>query len=121
MKNLKAKRNSPFFVVLFFAVIFSLGLAACKGDVVPDEPEVQDSYTVTFNTNGGNTIEPKTVAAGKKVAKPKKPVREGAIFEGWYSDSEFKGYLLYVLFHELIHLDQDLCYYYERYKKETVR
>ena len=83
MKNLKAKRNSPFFVVLFFAVIFSLGLAACKGDVVPDEPEVQDSYTVTFNTNGGNTIEPKTVAAGKKVAKPKKPVREGAIFEGW--------------------------------------
>jgi hypothetical protein len=37
-----------------------------------------------------------------------------------FSDSEFKGYLLYVLFHELIHLDQDLCYYYDRYKKEPV-
>ena len=87
MKNLKTKRRALIFLVTFFAFIISLGLSACNGDVVTIEPEEQDSYTVTFNTNGGNTIEPKTVAAGKKVTKPKKPVREGAIFEGWYSDS----------------------------------
>ena len=73
MKNLKTKRRALIFLVTFFAFIISLGLSACNGDVVTIEPEEQDSYTVTFNTNGGNTIEPKTVAAGKKLPSLKSP------------------------------------------------
>ena len=46
-------------------------------------------YTVKFDTNGGNTITSQTVTSNSKAAEPTKPTKDGYIFDGWYTDSEF--------------------------------
>ena len=45
-------------------------------------------YTVTFDTDGGNEMEPASVKANEKVIKPANPVKVGFEFKGWYSDAE---------------------------------
>ncbi|MDD3037485.1 InlB B-repeat-containing protein [Bacteroides sp.] len=47
----------------------------------------QVDYTVTFNTNGGNTITPQGVAEGGCAVKPLTPTKVGNAFEGWYTDA----------------------------------
>lgn len=47
----------------------------------------QIDYIVTFNVNGGNAIDPQGVAAGGCAIKPLTPIKEGAAFEGWYTDA----------------------------------
>ncbi|GLC90167.1 leucine-rich repeat protein [Lysinibacillus piscis] len=44
-------------------------------------------YTVTFNTNGGSAIAPKSVAQGEGITAPTAPTRAGYTFAGWYKDS----------------------------------
>jgi uncharacterized repeat protein (TIGR02543 family) len=49
-------------------------------------------YTVTFETGGGSSVSPQTVAHGGKIVKPADdPSRDGYIFAGWYSDAAFAG------------------------------
>ena len=43
-------------------------------------------YTVSFNSNGGDFIEPIQVKAGSRVASYPTPVRTGYTFVGWYSN-----------------------------------
>ena len=43
-------------------------------------------YTVTFESNNGSVVEPKTIAHGEKVTQPADPTRAGYTFAGWYSD-----------------------------------
>jgi len=43
-------------------------------------------YTVSFNSNGGDFIEPIQVKAGSRVASYPTPVRAGYTFVGWYSN-----------------------------------
>jgi uncharacterized protein (TIGR02145 family)/uncharacterized repeat protein (TIGR02543 family) len=45
-----------------------------------------DSFTVSFNSNGGNTIASKIVAYGGYVTEPAVPTRSGYVFAGWYSN-----------------------------------
>ena len=45
-----------------------------------------ETYTVTFNTNGGSTVESVAVEDGKTVAKPADPTKDGYTFDGWYVD-----------------------------------
>lgn len=47
-------------------------------------------YTVFFETNGGSKISSQSVMDGDKAARPEDPVRKGYIFDGWYSDKNFK-------------------------------
>ena len=46
------------------------------------------SYTVTFNSNGGNNIPNQTVKEGNKVTKPTDPIKDGYVFEGWVYNSK---------------------------------
>ncbi|TXK85571.1 InlB B-repeat-containing protein [Paenibacillus sp. N3.4] len=48
-----------------------------------------NQYTVTFNSNGGNTVNSQIVDYNKMAAKPNDPTIEGHSFEGWYTDSKF--------------------------------
>ena len=59
--------------------------------VVNDNPTLdpeEKEYTVTFNTNGGNTVESQSIKEGQCVVRPENPEKEGAAFAGWYSDAE---------------------------------
>ena len=43
------------------------------------------TYTVTFDSNGGNQISSQTVREGAKAIRPANPIRLGYTFSGWYT------------------------------------
>lgn len=45
------------------------------------------SYTLTFDTNGGNPITPASLPAGTKLDTLPVPLKLGAMFDGWFYDS----------------------------------
>lgn len=47
-----------------------------------------NSFTVTFNTNGGSAIDAIEVAEGGLLTEIPTPVKEGFTFAGWYTDEE---------------------------------
>ena len=68
----------------------ALGLASCdNSNNEPVNPPVteKEDITVTFEVNGGSTINKLTIKAGDKVTKPADPTKEDYIFSGWYSDA----------------------------------
>ncbi|MDE7161946.1 MAG: InlB B-repeat-containing protein, partial [Anaeroplasmataceae bacterium] len=80
------KKRYLIFVLCAFFTVF--GLASCKTDKKDDDKTDQVAeYTVTFQANGGSTVQSKTVKQGEKVTKPTDPTKEGYDFKGWYKDS----------------------------------
>ncbi len=57
---------------------------------VKKEKEKAPTHLVTFYTNGGSAISPQTVEDGKTVSRPADPVKNGVVFDGWYTDASFK-------------------------------
>ena len=51
------------------------------------ESNLQDTYTVTFDTDGGSSIDSVMVAKGELLQKPVDPTKEGYIFDKWYVDN----------------------------------
>ena len=49
----------------------------------PEAPK----FTVTFNSNGGSTVNPQQVEKDKTVPKPTDPTRSGYTFDAWYKES----------------------------------
>lgn len=49
------------------------------------------SHTVTFDTNGGSDIPAKTVSNGETVTEPVAPTKDGYVFKGWYTSSNFSS------------------------------
>ena len=55
-----------------------------------EEPVAPTSFTITFNTDGGNSIDSQVVAVGGYATQPEDPVKEGYTFVGWfYRDMEW--------------------------------
>jgi len=48
-----------------------------------------NTYTVTFNTNGGSNVVSQKVKYGADADEPDDPTLDGYSFDGWYSDSGF--------------------------------
>lgn len=46
----------------------------------------EETYTVTFNSNGGTTVSNQTVEKDGVVKEPSNPTRDGYTFGGWYID-----------------------------------
>ncbi len=46
------------------------------------------TYTITFNSNGGSSVNQIKSQAGKTISKPTNPTRTGYTFMGWYRNSE---------------------------------
>jgi len=63
-------------LLLVFAFIFAF--AACG-----KKEEAKETVTVTFDTDGGETIEAKTIEKGSAVVKPSTPKKSGYIFDKW--------------------------------------
>ncbi|WP_411735586.1 InlB B-repeat-containing protein [Paenibacillus sp. M2] len=49
---------------------------------------VPNTYTVTFESNGGSVVTEQSVNEGAVATAPGAPMLEGYTFDGWYSDSE---------------------------------
>lgn len=60
-------------------------------------------YTITFETNGGKTID--SITTTGEFEMPSNPTKPGYTFEGWYTDSEFTYMYTYA------RLTQDLTIY----------
>ena len=53
-----------------------------------ESPVDPDIFTVSFNTDGGSTVNSQNVPDGSLVTEPADPTKDGYTFGGWYSDSE---------------------------------
>lgn len=53
--------------------------------------EIFTSYTVSFNTNGGNEIASLTAVEGETIVKPITPIKTGYTFDEWYTDISFSN------------------------------
>ena len=47
-----------------------------------------NSYTVTFNSNGGTSIADDTFEFNSKITKPTNPTKIGCTFAGWFTDND---------------------------------
>ena len=84
MKKVKGfKNNKILFLVLIALMILLLGSCRLSLDL-----NVQNLKTISFNSNGGSYVEPIVQEAGTLVFPPNDPLKEGYIFDGWYSDYE---------------------------------
>ena len=52
---------------------------------------IRNSYTVTFDTNGGSEIADRTIIYGETLYEPAAPTKEGCVFNGWYASSNFSS------------------------------
>ncbi|MDW7656180.1 MAG: Calx-beta domain-containing protein [Bacillota bacterium] len=46
-----------------------------------------DTFTVTFNSQGGSAVSDQIVSSGSLVDRPVDPVRSGYVFAGWYKEA----------------------------------
>lgn len=70
-----------------FATAYSSG-----GNTNPPTPPSRDTYTLTFDTNGGSALKSVDAKAGTTIDLAQYvPVRAGYTFLGWYSDSALKN------------------------------
>ncbi|CAK7056722.1 InlB B-repeat-containing protein [Tissierella sp.] len=51
----------------------------------------KQSYSVSFNTNGGSTIDEQLIYEGGKAVKPADPTKEGYRFIGWYTGEDLEN------------------------------
>ncbi len=63
-----------------------LALTSCK-----------ETYTVTFDSNGGSAVESQEVTSGEYVVEPAAPIREGYTFLGWYHNKDKWDFTHYVV------------------------
>ena len=91
------KTTSRLFALLCAAAML-LCLAACgdqpgtsteapKPAETTQAPAADDSFTVTFDSQGGSAVQAQTVKKGEHAAKPADPTKDGALFSGWAKDA----------------------------------
>ena len=51
-----------------------------------EKANLNKAYTVTFNSNGGSSVEAQTVNSGDKATKPSNPTKSGYTFKEWQKD-----------------------------------
>lgn len=49
----------------------------------------KQSYTITFDTQGGSEVKQLVLKEGETLTLPSNPTKEGCVFDGWYLDSSY--------------------------------
>ena len=88
------KKSFLILAAILLAVL--LIFAGCGEKPEPDKasrPTVttaneDDSFLVTFNSNGGSKVSSRIVEKGEKVSRPADPEKPGYTFEGWLCEGE---------------------------------
>ena len=79
---------------------YTYAIRCLKSDGTYDSPQSKESnevtvygesYTVTFETNGGTLIDSQKVVKNQKAEKPTAPQKGDYWFGGWYTDSKFSN------------------------------
>jgi hypothetical protein len=68
------------------AIVLAFGLIAMG---CPQLPNSEDTFTVTFDSNGGSDVAAKTVSSGGTITLPTEPTKSGTTFGGWFTDTAF--------------------------------
>lgn len=50
-------------------------------------------WTVTFNSNGGSTVEKQSVKDGQYAKMPEDPIKDGCVFYDWFKDGDDKAFV----------------------------
>ena len=82
MKMRNLLRSIPFLLLMMSGLSLVLN---CKGPASNSTPTF---YTVSFDAQGGSTVESLTVEQGKTVTKPTDPVKASFTFSGWHKERE---------------------------------
>lgn len=68
-------------------VAYDFNTAPVTGDLTLYAQWTPNTYTVTFNSNGGTPVTSATVEYGQTVTKPTDPTLDGKVFVGWTTDA----------------------------------
>ena len=89
--NRRHFNKSLMIITIFSMIVIPLGVKADSESfiIVFNNNIKVKKFNVSFNTNGGNTIDSVEIIKGGKVTRPSNnPSRENAVFINWYSDSD---------------------------------
>lgn len=67
-------------VLSIFCIITAVSFVGCSLST--------NKYTVTFDSNGGSSVESRIVEEGKTTYKPRNPEKSGYVFDAWYFDDQ---------------------------------
>ena len=88
IKNVYAKDNSSVTVTKVDGRENTYSFVMPTGDITIVAAAERSNFTVTFDSQGGSSITPKTVANGAALTKPAAPSWAGRGFAGWYTDAD---------------------------------
>jgi uncharacterized repeat protein (TIGR02543 family) len=88
------KKRQFFWGIFSILLIFMLFLTMCDDPQKPEDSN-EDIYkgkedqvcTITFNSNGGSSVDRQEVYYGSTATRPQNPTRNGYTFDNWYSNS----------------------------------
>ena len=75
-------------VVKSIAVLIIIALICILFTHKCGQKDVEEIYSITFNSNGGTELASQKVEKNDKVIKPEDPVKDGYTFIGWYVGEE---------------------------------
>ncbi len=88
------RKFSKLFAIAIMVMLVVTVFAACdnkQDGTTDDDKQPTTVYTVTFDSQGGNSVEARTSVAGGTIQAPTEPIRIGYKFVGWYTDSAGTG------------------------------
>ncbi len=82
-------------ILLCSSIFLPINAFAEEVSTTPEETETPEvtTYTVTFDSDGGSTVESQTIEEGKTVARPSSPTKEGFTFKEWQLDGKSYTFL----------------------------
>ena len=77
-----------FAIIIIVTIIF---IPCLTVNALESSTEINEQYTIYFNTNGGSNVDSQTILENNTISKPNDPIKDGYIFDGWYLDSNFNN------------------------------
>jgi uncharacterized repeat protein (TIGR02543 family) len=109
-------RKSPFpYIVILALLIVSLIAAGIL--FFSQKPETE-TYMLSFETEGGTTLNPLVLEYGHPILIPENPQKDGYIFAGWYEDSLYSTRISSIDLNHLNH-HQNLTLYAKWIPEDT--
>ena len=83
-EELTMNKKKRLYILTFLISLSSLFISSCPNPFVV---QILEPKTVTFDTNGGGSVESQTVFKNYPIKRPSNPSRGGHVFDAWYIDN----------------------------------